>query len=100
MKKKHKLERIDIIEFYPSINENLLLKALEFAKCYKAITEDDMKIIKRADQSMLFNQGQIQIETKNNNNETHDITMGSKLGTEIGELFGLYLLKDIANITN
>ena len=51
----------DIIEFYPSINESLLLKALEFANFYKKNYRRWYQ--KKAVKSILY-QGQIWIKTK------------------------------------
>ena len=68
----------------------------------KEISGDDIKIIKHAAKSILFNQGQMWKNTKNNNNEKplHGITMGSNHGPEICELVGLYLLKGGESILN
>ena len=52
-----------------SINEKLLIKALEFSKCCKKKSKDDIKKIKYAAKSILFSEGQIWTKTKNNENE-------------------------------
>ena len=45
----------DIIDFYPSISEELLSKALTFASQYDEITENEKAIIIKAKQSLLQN---------------------------------------------
>ena len=47
--------KFDIEQFYPSIDEKLLLKALNFAKIHTNITEEDEQIILNAAKSILFN---------------------------------------------
>ena len=42
-KNKYKLIKFDAVEFYPSKNEKLLKEALNFAKSYKRITENEEK---------------------------------------------------------
>ena len=43
------------MEFYPSISETLLERALDFAANYVTISDDDRHIILQAKQSLLFN---------------------------------------------
>ena len=89
-KSECKFIQFDIVDFYPSISENLLVKALTWAKTYIDITEREMKIIMNARKSMLFyNHG---IWIKKGDNPYFDVTMGSYDGAEICELVGLYLL--------
>ena len=45
----------DIVEFYPSITEELLSKALDFAAKYNTITEHERHIIIHTKQSVLYN---------------------------------------------
>ena len=45
-KKSHTFIAFDICDFYPSITEELLDKALDFASHYKEITTDERSIIK------------------------------------------------------
>lgn len=44
----------DIVEFYPSISEDLLKQALDYAKQHTTISEEDLDIIMHARKS-LFN---------------------------------------------
>ena len=43
----------DVVEFYPSISETLLQRALDFAANYVTISDDDRHIILQAKQSLL-----------------------------------------------
>ncbi len=47
----------DIVDFYPSISENLQDQALSWASNLVIITKDEILIIKHARKSMLFNNG-------------------------------------------
>jgi hypothetical protein len=53
-KKIFKFVQFDILEFYPSISENLLILALEFAQDFINISDDDKRIILQAKQSILY----------------------------------------------
>jgi hypothetical protein len=44
-KKRFKFVQFNIVEFYPSITENLLILALEFAQDFINISDDDKRII-------------------------------------------------------
>ncbi|KAK3726534.1 hypothetical protein QZH41_015567 [Actinostola sp. cb2023] len=49
---------IDIVEFYPSISEELLNKALDFASAYDRITDDERNITIEAKNSLLTHEQQ------------------------------------------
>lgn len=86
----------DVVEFYPSITEELLTRALDFASNYVTISAEDRHIIMHAKQSLLFNN-----ETpwqKRNSNTLFDVTMGSFDGAETCELVGCYLLSQLTQI--
>ena len=87
-----KFIKFDIIEFYPSITENLLKKSINFAKEYVNIDDDTINIIMHCRKSVLF--GDQSTWTKKNGN-LFDVTMGSYDGAEICELVGLYLLHEL-----
>lgn len=65
----------DVVEFYPSISEALLNRALDFASEHVTISEDDRQTIVNAKHSLLFNNGQPW--EKKNSNTLFDVTMGS-----------------------
>ena len=88
--------KFDIVEFYPSISENLLMKALEFAKTFVSIDESEIKVIKHARKSLLFKDNSIWL--KQGDNPLFDVTMGAYDGAEACELVGLYLLHKLKSI--
>ena len=91
--------KFDIKEFYPSINEKLLDEALEFAKTYTDIDNNDKNIIKHAAKSILYSNGEIwKKKNETNQNSLFDITMGGFHGAEICELVGLYMLEGLNQI--
>ena len=90
-KTRHSFISFDIVDFYPSISENLLDQALSWASNLADISDEDISIIKHARKSLLFNHGGPWI--KNNNSNLFDVTMGSYDGAEICELVGLFILK-------
>ena len=86
--KKAKFVQFDVVDFYPSITEALLDKALAFAALHTEISDDEISIIKHAKNSLLTNkQGDWEKKTGK-----FDITMGSYDGAESCELIGLYML--------
>ena len=80
----------DIIDFYPSITEYLLLRAIDFAKQYAEIKESDIDIIIHAKRTLVFYSEEPW--KKKDNNSGFDITMGSFDGAESCELIVCYLL--------
>ena len=92
-KSRHSFISFDIVDFYPSISENLLDQALSWASSLADISHEDISIIKHARKSLLFNNGKPWI--KNNNSNLFDVTMGSYDGVEICELVGLFILNHL-----
>ena len=84
----------DIVEFYPSITEELLMKAIDFAKRHTTITDQDTRIILHARKSLLFDKQTTW--AKKNNQGMFDVTMGSYDGAEICELVGAFTLNSLA----
>ena len=91
---KHKFSFtvFDIECFYPSITENLLLNALNYAKTHTSITDHDVNIIMHCRKSLLFDNDTAWVKKTNN---MFDVTMGSFDGAEICELVGLFLLSTL-----
>lgn len=81
----------DIVEFYPSITEKLLLKAIEFAKQYDVVQDHEKDIIIHAKRTIVFN-GEDPWKKKDSNNGLFDVTMGSFDGAESCELVVCYML--------
>ncbi|PFX28035.1 hypothetical protein AWC38_SpisGene7288 [Stylophora pistillata] len=80
----------DVCEFYPSITEKLLSKALDFASKHCSINSHEREIILHAKRSLLFNDD-CPWEKKSASN-LFDVTMGSFDGAETCELVGCFLL--------
>lgn len=81
----------DIIEFYPSISEDLLKTCLEWAKKFTHISDIEYRTILHCRRSLLFDSND-KAWTKKDTNTDFDVTMGSNDGAEIAELVGLYIL--------
>ena len=86
----------DVVEFYPSISEALLNRALDFASQHVIISAIDSQIIINAKHSLLFSNGHPW--KKRNSNTLFDVTMGSYDGAETCELVGCYLLSQLNEI--
>ena len=79
----------DIIDFYPSISEKLLLCWPNYAA--GQFTEiSDKRIIVHARRTLLFDKETLW--EKRNNSAQFDVSMGSYDGAEICDLVGLYML--------
>ena len=88
--------QFDISEFYPSITEDLLKEAINWAKSKTNISEEDTKIIMAATNSLLYSEGKSW--KKKNCQNLFDLTMGSFHGAEGCELVGLYLQYQLREI--
>ena len=83
----------NIVDFYPSISEQLLDRAISWAKQFTNITDRDVTIIKHTRKSLLFHQNRAW--SKRNSDNTFDVTMGSYDGAEVCELIGLFILNTL-----
>ena len=92
-KPSHAFISFDVVDFYPSITDDLLTKALTFASEFDEITDEEKNIIIQAKNSLLFN-GRDAWRRKDSNSN-FDVTMGSFDGAETCELVGSYLLSKI-----
>jgi len=82
-----------VVEFYPSISEALLNRALDFASRHVNISDADRQIIINAKHSLLFSNGKPW--KKRNSKSLFDVTMGSYDVAETCELVGCYLLSQL-----
>ena len=94
-KQHHSFICFDIVEFYPSISQDLLNKALDFASAYDNITNDERNIIIHAKNSILIHKQQA---WQKKGDTTFDVTMGSYDGTETCELVGSFLLSQLQHL--
>jgi len=87
----------DIVNFYPTITQQLLSDAISFAQQYIQIDQQDITIIQHARQSLLYTtEGPWR---KRSCDTLFDVTMGSYDGAEVCELVGIYLLNKIQDKT-
>ena len=87
--------QLDIKEFYPSISENTLDRAIEFAQSIVDIPPNEIRTIKHCRKSLLFNNGEPW--KKKDSDSSFDVTMGSYDGAELCELIGSFILSLIAS---
>ena len=83
----------DIVEFYPSVTEPILRKALEFAQEHTTIKDIEIDAILNARQTLMFTKGKMW--SKRNASNCFDVAMGSYDGAEICELVGLFVLDQL-----
>lgn len=83
----------DIQEFYPSIKYKQLLDAIQFAREFAEVNEDDVDIIIHACKTVLLYDGNIW--KKKGESDLFDVPMGSFHGAEICDLVGLHILSKL-----
>ena len=88
--------QLEIKEFYPYINENILTNAIQFGKLHTTIRDKDLRLIMQCRKSLLF----FGSETwkKKSTESCFDFTMDSFDGAEICEFVGLYIQSNLENI--
>ena len=86
----------DVVEFYPSISEALLNRALDFASEHLNISACERQTIINSKHSLLFSEGHPW--EKRNSTSNFDVTMGSYDGAETCELVGCYLLSQLKQL--
>ena len=90
-KDKHlmKFVMFDTKDFYPSITQDLLNKALNFASEYIYILKCDIDVIHHTRKSLLFDGSHTWIKKQRS---LFDVSMGAYNGAEVCELVGTYML--------
>ena len=91
-KKKLSFLIFDVEKFYPSIDKNLLLKALKWCRKYVDVTDDEIEIIMAARKAMLYLDGQ---PWSKKGGDIFDVGMGFFDGAEVCEVIGLFMLEEI-----
>ena len=94
-KKKCKFLSFDVMDFYPSISEELLTDAIDFARQFVGINDDKVNIILHCRKSILFGSNGAWIKK---NGSLFDIVMGSFDGAEICKLVGLFLPNNLTQL--
>ena len=85
----------DVIDFYPSISEKLLLDALKYAEKFIKISTEDKKLFLHVRKSFLINEGK---PWHKKQNEKFDVAQGAFDSAEVCELVGLFLLSQLSHL--
>ena len=97
-KSKSKFIQVGIKEYYPSITEETLDKAIWFASTHTEVSLEDIHIIKHSRKSLLFHLEQAW--KKKESSSCFDVTMGSYDGAELCKLIRIFtqlVLQDAIN---
>ena len=91
LKQKHTMTfiKFDVEAMYPSISEELLAKALQWATTLVDVTAEQVEVINATKKALLYSEGQ---PWTKKGEENFDVPMGSFDGAEVCELVGLHLL--------
>ena len=94
---KQKLNFIsfDIVSYYPSITEELLRKAIEYASKYTPISEEEKEILFHSSKSLLYHKGEV---WRKKGKSLFDIIMGGSDGAEKSDIVWLYLLMRLQHL--
>ena len=96
-KSKYKFIVFDIKDFYPSIKETLLIKAINFAEKLVNIINKDKVIIKPTRKSLLYDNSEPWMKRGSG---LSDVTIGAYDGVEICELVGTFFLYKLSLKSN
>ena len=92
-KQTYSFFKFDVVDFYPSISKELVIKSLKFADNYTSKPTEDSSLIKKKCKSVLYEQGSLwQKKKANNTRSLFNVAQGSFMGAELCELVGLFLL--------
>ena len=80
-KDKSRFVKFGIVEFYPSISEELLNRSISFARSITTISNSVINIIHHSRKSLLFDKTSVRV--KKGNDSLFDVTIGSYDGGEI-----------------
>ena len=95
-KDQHRFILFDIESFYPSITEDFLNEALNFAKTKVDITNQEISNIMQSRNTFLFNKNQPTV--KKSGNEEFNVPMGCFDGAELCEIIGIYILTKLQRV--
>ena len=88
--------QFDIQTYYPKITKKLVTKAIQYARQFTEISNQQKKIIIQSSRDILISEGKVWV--KKGVDDKFSVTMGSYLGAELSELCGLYLLSLITQL--
>ena len=87
--------KLDIEAFYPSISENLLVKAIKWARTITAVSRVEERTILHCRKSFLFWEGE---PWEKRENKEFDVGQGSLDSAEVSETVGLYILSELRRL--
>ena len=93
-KPKTRFVNFDIVDYYPSITEDLLHRALDYATRYTEVTQEDREVILHTKRSLLYDNNIAWVKQ----GSEFDVAMGSFDGAEVTDLVGLYLLSQLQHL--
>ena len=96
-KKIFKFILFDIVSFYPSITQELLEEALEWAAQYTDVNVQQKKVVFQASKSFLYSRNQPWVKKGETN---FDVGMGAYHGAQACEIVGLYILSKLVKLPN
>ena len=85
----------DVVNYYPSITQELFEKAIVWAKGFEDISDDEKDILIQSKKSVLFSNGDYW--TKKSESD-FDNAMGAYDGAECCDLVGLFMLSEIRKL--
>ena len=86
--------KFDIVEFYPSIKKQHLKEALNFARNFSIISDEEEEIIFHSCKTVLTDM-EGNVWRKKDSDGLFDVAMGSYMGAEVCDLLGLYILSNL-----
>ena len=96
-KKRSTFEQFDIIEFYPSIIRELLVKSLNHVRENTDITEEQVEIILACRKSVLSDNRTTWVKS---HVENFDVPTGAYDTAQVADLVGIYILDTLSRIVN
>ena len=87
--------KLDIEAFYPSISENLLVKAIKWARTITAVSRAEERTILHCRKSFLFWEGE---PWEKRENKEFDVGQRSLDSAEVSETVGLYILSELRRL--
>ena len=87
--------KLDIEAFYPSISENLLVKAIKWARTITAVSRAEERTILHYRKSFLFWEGE---PWEKRENKEFDVGQRSLDSAEVSETVGLYILSELRRL--
>ena len=96
-KKRSPFVQFDIMEFYPSITREFLVKSLNHAREYTNITEEKVEIILACRKSVQFDNRRTWVKSHVNN---FNVPIGANDSAQVTDLVGIYILDTLGRIVN